>query len=87
MTYVKKTLTTWSEEDRTNLFECIKAIKGNYSTAYGQELTNWLKSLENRVLLQTNEWSEEDEKILKAIHNSVDVECLSKKRIGLYCHG
>ena len=79
--YTLSNFTAWSEEDRTNLFECIKAIKGNYSTVYGQELTNWLKSLENRVLLQTSEWSEEDEKILKAIHSSVDVKCLSKNEL------
>ena len=40
---------TWSKEDEDNLFESVKAVKREYSVAYGNAIGKWLNSLKERL--------------------------------------
>lgn len=75
----------WSEEDDkmyNSLTEFEKAVKQVMEEAIECGDTHNLKADADMLLRLTQKpWSEKDEKILKAIHNSVDVECLSKNEL------
>lgn len=60
----------WSEEDESNLYNIIEAIKYVFDVSEdskGSRLITWLKSLPERLNLQPKqEWSEEDEEIISS---------------------
>lgn len=82
----------WSEEDDAmidNVLGTYKTLEDmlDLTTSQDKDILesmnferDWIKSLKYRIQPK-QEWSEEDKNILKAIHNSIDVECLSKNGV------